>query len=212
MIDLYCERLEPGLWAEPVNAITNLAFFAAAVAIAKCAGSHRRMNRDAVLLIGLIIAIGAGSSLFHTFATVWAAYLDEIPILLFQLVFLWLYARRIMSLARWQATLLLAIFIGLVFFVRQLPPILNGSLIYAPALMVLILLGVFHRFRAQHEPYLLLVAAGVFLVALLFRTLDLAICDQLAVGTHFLWHLFIGLVLYLVSRGFMLNYNPIASR
>jgi hypothetical protein len=25
-IDAYCERLGPGLWAEPLNALTNLAF------------------------------------------------------------------------------------------------------------------------------------------------------------------------------------------
>ena len=29
-IDIYCERIEPGLWAEPLNAITNLAFIIAA--------------------------------------------------------------------------------------------------------------------------------------------------------------------------------------
>lgn len=26
-IDIYCERLGPGLWAEPLNALTNAAFF-----------------------------------------------------------------------------------------------------------------------------------------------------------------------------------------
>ena len=29
-IDIYCERVGPGLWAEPVNALTNLSFLAAA--------------------------------------------------------------------------------------------------------------------------------------------------------------------------------------
>ncbi len=29
-IDAYCERLGPGVWAEPVNALTNLAFLAGA--------------------------------------------------------------------------------------------------------------------------------------------------------------------------------------
>jgi len=32
MIDLYCERLGPGLWAEPLNALTNLAFLLTALA------------------------------------------------------------------------------------------------------------------------------------------------------------------------------------
>ena len=27
-IDIYCERLDPSFWAEPINALTNLAFIA----------------------------------------------------------------------------------------------------------------------------------------------------------------------------------------
>ena len=30
IVDLYCERTSPVFWAEPVNALTNLAFFLAA--------------------------------------------------------------------------------------------------------------------------------------------------------------------------------------
>jgi len=33
MMDLYCERLGPGLWAEPINASSNLTFFIAVWAI-----------------------------------------------------------------------------------------------------------------------------------------------------------------------------------
>jgi hypothetical protein len=51
----------------------------------------------------------------------------------------------------------------------------------------------------------LLLAAGVLLLSLTFRTLDLAICERFAVGTHFLWHLLNGLVLYLVGRAWLLN-------
>jgi hypothetical protein len=29
-VDIYCERIDPGFWAEPVNALTNLAFLLAA--------------------------------------------------------------------------------------------------------------------------------------------------------------------------------------
>jgi hypothetical protein len=34
-IDLYCERTAPGLLNEPLNAISNLAFFAAAIVAAR---------------------------------------------------------------------------------------------------------------------------------------------------------------------------------
>ena len=58
MIDLYCERTGPGLWAEPVNALTNLAFFAAAWALWHSARSTRTVGPGARLLIGLLVAIG----------------------------------------------------------------------------------------------------------------------------------------------------------
>jgi hypothetical protein len=37
-IDAYCERLGPGLWAEPLNAVTNLAFIVAAVICLRVSG------------------------------------------------------------------------------------------------------------------------------------------------------------------------------
>lgn len=30
-IDAYCERIDPGFWSEPINALTNLAFLVAAL-------------------------------------------------------------------------------------------------------------------------------------------------------------------------------------
>ena len=38
-IDAYCERLGPGLWAEPLNAVTNLAFLVAALFCARRLGA-----------------------------------------------------------------------------------------------------------------------------------------------------------------------------
>jgi hypothetical protein len=32
-VDGYCERVAPGLWGEPLNAVSNIAFLVAAVAV-----------------------------------------------------------------------------------------------------------------------------------------------------------------------------------
>ena len=85
MIDLYCERVYPDLWAEPVNASTNLAFFLSAGAVWILARRTQTLSSKIWLLIVLIVAIGMGSILFHTFATTWARVLDAVPILFFQL-------------------------------------------------------------------------------------------------------------------------------
>ena len=40
----------------------------------------------------------------------------------------------------------------------------------------------------------LLAAAAVFVVSLGFRTIDLLVCTQVPIGTHFVWHLLNGVV------------------
>ena len=40
-VDDYCERLGPGLWAEPLNLVTNLAFLIAAILWRRCRGGRR---------------------------------------------------------------------------------------------------------------------------------------------------------------------------
>ena len=63
-VDEYCERMSPEYWAEPVNAVTNLAFVLAAVIM------WRRVVGMplARALCVVLSAIGVGSYLFHTHA------------------------------------------------------------------------------------------------------------------------------------------------
>ena len=78
MIDLYCERIGPGLLAEPLNAATNGFFVIAAWWCWRSARASTR--RDVEVLAVTMFAIGIGSGLFHTFATPWAELLDVIPL------------------------------------------------------------------------------------------------------------------------------------
>ena len=71
----YCERIGAGSRAEPVNALTNLAFLVAALAIAY--GLHHasrplRKTWDLWLLASLVAAVGVGSFLWQTLATAWS--------------------------------------------------------------------------------------------------------------------------------------------
>ncbi len=83
---------------------------------------------------------------------------------------------------------------------RQFPDILNGSIIYAPALVLVTVLGLVHLVREHHDRYALIAAAGAFMMALGFRAIDNAVCAAFPVGTHFLWHLLTALSLYLAMR------------
>lgn len=196
-IDQYCERLGPGLLAEPFNAATNIAFFLAAWALWRLAKRSSTVTADAGILIALIVAIGIGSSLFHTFATRWAHWLDIIPILLFQLAFLWIYARRVVTLRFAATAAFVAAFLVVALYSREFPHLLNRSLMYAPALFVMLALGVYHwQYQISHR-FCLLGAAGTLFVSVFFRTIDQAICEQFPLGTHFLWHLLNAVVVYL---------------
>lgn len=89
MVDLYCERVDPGLWSEPVNALTNVAFFLAAWATWNLARrAEAAVSTGSWLSVVLLVPIGIGSSVFHTFATTWARVFDVVPILLFQVSYL----------------------------------------------------------------------------------------------------------------------------
>lgn len=198
--DLYCERLGPGLLAEPVNAITNAAFFAAAGYAWRDARALGRLDAATLTLIGLIVAIGTGSALFHTFATGWARLLDELPILLLQLLFLWTYTRRVIGVARWVSAALVVAYLALAVYCRGFGHLLNGSLVYAPALLMSLGLGAYHwrtqpRFRQS-----LLQAAAVLVTAIVMRTFDAAVCERFPLGTHFMWHLLVAAVAYLSMR------------
>ena len=208
MIDLYCERIGPGLWGEPLNAISNLAFLVAAlVMVRRLGGWGRGADRGLMALIVLMAAIGVGSGLFHTYANSAAQWADVLPILLFQLVFLGLYLRRHLGITLGSAVPLLAGFLALCLVARGWPQLLNGSLAYAPAWAALVLLGL-HQGRRGPGAGLLLWAAGLFLLSLTFRSLDLALCASLPHGTHFLWHLLNGVVLVLCALSVLPAQGP----
>ena len=208
MIGLYCERLGPGIWAEPINALTNLAFLVAAFAafaVWRLADQCRSLSVVTGLLIGLMVAIGIGSGLFHTFATSWARVLDVLPILLFQIAYLWIYGSRIIMMQTVHLAGLAILFLIAAYFGRQFPHLLNGSLIYLPAFILLLGLGLYHYRHARTEPTLLLWAAAIFSASLFLRSIDLAVCKHFPIGTHFFWHLFNGLLVYLAFRGLLMN-------
>jgi len=199
-IDLYCERSSPEFWAEPINALTNASFLIAAGAIWFTSRRSDTIVPAVWLFIALAAAIGIGSFVFHTVATSPTRLLDVIPILLFQLVFLWLYAREVIDLNRVWSGLLLIGFFAAAILGRQFPQVLNGSLIYAPALITVLALGFIHLMVAKVGRLDLLAVAAVFSGALLFRTLDGASCTAIPIGTHFMWHVLNGLVVYLAAR------------
>ena len=202
-VDIYCERLGPGFWAEPLNAFTNLAFLVAAGVAWRQAVARGRLDLETGLLIGLVAAIGVGSFLFHTVATVWAAIADVVPIQLFIVAYLVLALRRLVGLG-WPASLLLGI--GFVPAAALATPALrtaaagslNGSEAYLPAFAALLTVAGYLAARGSAASRPLAGAAALLTVSLTFRTLDGRLCAVWPIGTHFAWHVLNGLLLWIL--------------
>lgn len=206
-IDLYCERTDPGYWSEPVNALSNVAFLIAAALIVRHCHLRGPVPRDALLLAALVALVGVGSFLFHTFATVWAAWLDVIFILAFIYVF---FARFLARVPGWGWKGIAAGLAGYWLFSRAVTmpfpaDAMNGSFTYLPPLSALVGLAAWAGWRKDPGTRRLALGAGVFAVALVFRTVDLALCDAWPIGTHGVWHCLNAVVLWLVTTGLVAN-------
>ncbi len=194
-LDFYCERLGTEFWSEPINALTNLSFI-----IAGIWGLSKKPKSFPLYLSWLSLTIGIGSFLFHTFATKLTQLADLIPIFLFTLVFVFYTFLNILDFAKKIAVVLSGIFVLVMVFIEILVPksILGGSLLYAPALVTLVAVAVLTSSRNKQLSKLYASVGIVFVISLVFRTLDLQICDVFPLGTHFLWHLLNGLAVGLM--------------
>ena len=219
----YCERAgDPAFWAEPANALSNVAFliaaFASAVAFVR-APRERRGWAEAFLIV-VVAVVGFGSFLFHTYATRWAAIADTAPIALFMLAYFTYALIRFVGMPWWLALPATGAFYWSLEAARGInckvvwlakaaavhPGCLNGSVGYLPALGALALIGLWLAIR-RHPVWPAFLAATLVLAAsLAFRTLDYEWCELFSVrgrhvGTHFLWHLLNATVLNLLVRG-----------
>jgi hypothetical protein len=200
MMDAYCERVGPGLLAEPLNAVSNISFLLAALAAWVLATRSGALSAGVRVLIALAASVGIGSILWHTYPTMLTLILDSVPILIFIIWFIWLYTRNVMGMRSLYAAACAAAFVLGTFLALPFSDVLHGALVYTPGLIVTLALGVFQARERRVARFTLLAAAGVYLVALFFRTIDNEVCPVFPIGTHFLWHLLIGLVTYLAMR------------
>ena len=209
-MDVYCERVGPGLLAEPLNAITNVSFLLAAWAAWVLARRTGTLSPEVRVLIALAASVGVGSILWHTLATPWALILDTVPILLFIVWYVWLYARNVLTMRPGFAVASVVAFLVATFVALRYADVLHGALVYTPGLLVTLMLGAVHAKERRPARFTLLAATGVYAAALVFRTIDNEVCPVLPTGTHFLWHTLIGLVTYLAMRGLILSLSSSA--
>ncbi|HMM75667.1 MAG TPA: ceramidase domain-containing protein [Gammaproteobacteria bacterium] len=188
----YCEEWLASGGFEPWNAVTNLGFVLAAAWGWREFRRAGLMDRAAALaLVALAFAIGAGSYAWHATGAAWAQWADVLPILCFVLIFLatalrWLCGWSIAAGIGACVVVLAAAVAATLAYARAL----NGSIAYVPVWLGLAgLTALLRQQRSPARPAFAL-ATLLFAVSLVFRTLDLALCEATQHrGTHWLWHL-----------------------
>ena len=166
--DEYCERVGFSLLAEPINAISNLAFIFAAWAawrLAKRTGTH---PTGVKVLIALAGSTAIGSMLWHTLANTWSLYLDVIPIALFMVGVLWVYVRNVMG----KGTGFAALSVGALFLsallVQPIGEDIHGAPSYLPGVLLVFVLGLYHAIQQKPSRFTLLAAAGMYFAYLMW--------------------------------------------
>ena len=208
VLDEYCERVSPSFWSEPLNAISNISFLIAAYFAFRLTMKQQGNGKGGYWLSAILVTVGLGSFLFHTFANLWSMFADIIPIYLFQITLIGLYGAAFATFYRKPKILgiliLFIIFFGLTIIFSRFPrEILNGSLSYASALIMLLLIAG-HQYRISSRQHVtLFIATTLFAIAIVFRTVDSQICNHFVFGTHFLWHSIDGIVLYLAISAYI---------
>lgn len=188
-VDSYCERIGPDFWAEPLNAATNAAFVIAAALMWRRA---RGLPPARAMCVTLGV-IGVGSFLFHTFATASAGVADVLPILAFILIYVFAASRDLLGLPVLWSAAATAAFLPYAALtapaLAALIPSLGSSAGYAPVPLLIAVYAALMVRRAPATARGLAVGAGLLVISLVFRTLDMPLCRVWPAGTHFLWHL-----------------------
>lgn len=190
-LDAYCERTSAAFWAEPLNAVSNAAFIAAAFLAFLAWRQTAAKDRASLALILLVVVIGIGSFLFHTIAERWSSLADVIPIAAFIYAYFGFALRRFLGLSLPLAAVGTLAFLAASFVAGPLlAPVFGSSASYVPALLAMLGVGGWLAARRHPAGAALLTAGALFAVSLACRMADLPLCPEWPFGTHFLWHVF----------------------
>ena len=213
-IDIYCERVDPSFWAEPINAISNISILLGSL----CglffvyrinSNNERKINKFQGYLAGFFgVITSIGSFLFHTYANSLTILMDVIPISLFQLSVIHFFLHKTFKVRvsiRLIGILVFA-FVSLSLDQDYFHKFFNGSMTYFLSLFLLFGFSYWARAKKEFETAKgLLISGVVFLISLIARSLDMEICPSFSIGTHFIWHTLNGVLIFVILRTISLS-------
>lgn len=193
-----------GIISEPVDTISNIAFFISAYFIYKLFKDNKIKDSKLWWLFTLVILIGAGSTLYHGFRSPINLIADQVPIYIFVLYSVYLLVSKVTksTFLRFGIPLILVllqlIFLsGVPIFISNIPTrhVLNVLFVACLSFWIYQKLG---KVTLNIIPILLLYSLGIA-----SRYFDLIVCPINSFGTHFFWHFCVAVVTYLTARFFV---------
>lgn len=195
-VDLVCERTHDGIWAEPLNAISSLAYCGVAIIIWLVARAHVKEDRSFAGLLVLMFIVGVASLSDHTVSVYVAHLFNEGATAVFIVAYATYACRRLLEIG-WTHTAIVVLSLsglGILSSAWTYSIGTGGVGGYVPICVFVLYLAWALR-SAQTRRYLL-TGSAAFACALAFRTSDLVVCPHFPAGTHFLWHLSNDIVLF----------------
>ena len=196
----YCESATNFWLHEPLNAITNLAFIIGAYYLFKLIKKEKLSMPLGLILLSLMIILGLGSLAWHSYRSLPTLLLDEIPIYIF-IIFAGYYLTQTLTRSHKITLMILASISAAYYLIFAYIPginISNGVLKYIFALLIFLVLSTF-IVKKFGSGYNFILSFSIFAVAIIFRIIDLFVCSNFPIGTHFVWHILVAMVMYLVS-------------
>lgn len=138
----------------------------------------------------LLSLVGLGSFIYHTARNSITLIFDAVPIYIFILYALFFALKELFE-SKAKASLVLGGFFLLEVILSIYAPreFLNGSIRHLTAIAFISVLGVllFRKYGGKIKMPIMSVI-GLYGFAILFRSIDMAVCNIIPIGTHFLWH------------------------
>lgn len=202
-ITQYCERAGNGLLSEPFNLLSSLAIFVSTYFVYILLKKHSIKSFHYWFLFILLVLVGIGSLLWHSFRNPIALALDAIPIYIFFFTFLYLLLARLTKSKLKVLVLLIGFFAIQVLASNFFPTFLNGTIhhVINGTFSLCLLVWLYQRFKNLNR--YLLSAFLLYVLAIIFRSIDNSICSIFPIGTHFLWHILNATAAYFAIRALL---------
>lgn len=194
--NLHCERISSNTDFEPLNVVTNVAFFISAW-YSWWLLSKRKAGRLLFVLPALIVLIGLGSIAFHSTPTAFTYAMDKYSIILFTSLSIYILLRVLVG--RFFTVILLVA--G--FFAAEVAW-WNFEAWWKPnhLLTILVVLGLYFwtKRKFSFASRTLKQVLALYFLGNVVAIAEIPLCPIFPLGTHFIWHVFVAWVTYLAVK------------